>query len=234
MPDQYKAAKTSLVNDLWLPLAIIGGDELFPRRKKQKRMKMFTLTNMDYQEIVAFKNAKLIKREDVIAWNHNYIQAIRLETELGRSKIVCERRFEDEVIDDSQPISADLSCDIFNLDYVSQDPDSVRGRIEREIICGKVLVGLLSNFQSSGFVLLYTTLLDQVDLTLSNLNFPIQHASSYPNPISETGDKVTFIKEVMTSVIREHDYNIHEPREMIISLGNLDNVFSFGFVSLRT
>jgi len=234
MPSPICDVKTSLVNDLWLPLAKKGGDQLFPLRRKHKKMKLFTLTDMNYQEVKAFEDNKLTKREDLVAWNHSHQQAYRLETELGRSKVICEGRFDDAIIIESQVISDDLPCDILNLDYFSQIPINSDGRIEREINAENVLVSLLSNLQIKGFVLLYTTLLDQVNLSLAILSFPLISPPNLPNPICNIDDKVEFIRFTINSILRNNNYLVTESNRMLLDLDNsTDKVFSIGFVSLR-
>lgn len=227
--------KASLVSDLWLPLARKGGDQLYPRLRIHKKMKLFTLTDMHYQEVKAFEDNKLTRREDVVAWNHSHLQAFRLETELGRSKVFCEGRFEDAVYEESEALSSYLPCDILNLDFLSQKPIGSDGRVEREINGENVLVSLLNNLQTKGFVLLYTTILDHIDLNLDRLSFSFNSQSGFPIPARQTDDKIEFIRSAMISTLHNNDYHIDEYDELLIDLDNTtDKVFSIGFVSSRS
>ena len=85
MPSPFQLVKAKFLSELWLPLAKSGGDHLFPLKRKHKGMKLLTLTEMDCQEVNLFEENKLTRKEDVVAWNHSYHEALRLETELGRS-----------------------------------------------------------------------------------------------------------------------------------------------------
>lgn len=235
MPSPVRDVKALLVNDLWLPLVRRGGDQLFPQRRNHKRMKLFTLTDMNYQEVKAFEDNKLTKREDVVAWNHSHLQVYRLETELGRSKVICEGRFDDVINIESQAISDDLPCDILNLDFFSQIPINSDGRIEREINGENILITLLSNLQIKGFILLYTTLLDQVNLSVASLSFPLISPPDFPNPVSNIDDKVKFIRCAINSILCKNNYLVTESSELLIDLDNsADKVFSIGFVSSRS
>lgn len=234
MPPSIPDLKTLLVNDLWLPLAKKGGDQLFPRLRKHKRMKLFTLTDMNYQEVKAFEDNKLTKREDVVAWNHSHQQALRLETELGRSKVFCEGRFDDAVNEESQAILVYFPCDILNLDFLSQKPISFNGRVEREISGENILVSLLNNLQTEGFVLLYTTLLDNIDLSLDSLSFSFNSQTGFPNPARQIDDKIEFIRDTMFSTLHNNNYRVNESDQLLFDLDNSTHkVFSIGVVSLR-
>ena len=95
MPPSIDDVKASLVENLWLPLSQRGGGRLYPRLRKNKKMKLFTLTDIKFQEVLALEDNKLIKREDVVVWTHSFQQAFRLETGLGRNKkVLCEGRLE--------------------------------------------------------------------------------------------------------------------------------------------
>lgn len=235
MPVPVHEVKALLVRDLWLPLAIRGGDQLFPKRRNHKRMKLFTLTNMNYQEVEEFENCRLIKREYIVAWTHSHLEALRLEADLGKSKVMTEGRFDDEINIDSGVISDRLPFDIINLDYFSQLPVNDIGRIEKEINGGQILITLMGNHPIKGFVLLFTTQLDQCDLSFNQLSFPIQQPPGLPNPISNMNDKVEFIKHAINSILLLNNYIIVESNELCISIENSpDLVFSIGFVLLRS
>ena len=84
-----------------------------------------------------------------------------------------------------------------NLDFFSQKPDRMDGRIEREINAGNVLIKLLNEHQAKGFVLLYTTLLDQVDVSLDGLVFSLSTLQGFSNPTRCMDEKVDFIITVI-------------------------------------
>lgn len=236
MPAPIPDPKTLLVNDLWLPLVKSGGDQLFPRLRKHKKMRLFTLTSMNYQEVRAFEENKLTYRKDVVAWTHSYQQKFRLETELGPSEVLCEGRFDDAVNEESQVLLAHFPYHILNLDFSSQKPvNSSNGRIEKEINAVNVLVNLLNNHQTNGFVLLYTTLLDQIDLNSNYLTFPLSVLPAFSNPACNVDDKVEFIRSAVISMLHNNSYKVNGPNELLVDTDNSKiKAFSIGFVSLRS
>ncbi len=232
MPDP----KQILVNDLWLPLVKDGGDQLFPRRRIHKNMKLFTLTDMNYEEIKIFEENKLTKRENIIAWNHSYQQTLRLETELGRSVILSEGRLDDALNEDNQTMPENFACDILNLDFTSQKPiNGAAGRIENEINCGNILISILNNNQMNGFVLIYTTLLDQFDLNPNNIEFTLNTPNAISNPVSNINDKVELIKIAINTLCQNNSYLISNTSDLLSDTNNQAvKLYSMGIVSARS
>jgi hypothetical protein len=233
MPSLPHAIKKLVVNDLWLPLARKGGDHLFPLKRKHKGMKLLTLTDMDHQEVKIFEENKLTKREDVVAWNHSYHQALRLETELGPSKVLSIGRFDDVMNDGGREILDDLPCELLNMDFFSQNPSSAKGRIEKEVNGENIIVERLNKLQVKGFVLFYTTLMDQIDLHITSLAFPLSLLQSFPDPACNLVDKTEFIRNALGSLMHNNNFTVIESSELLIDLDNEDKFFSTGFLSLR-
>jgi hypothetical protein len=231
MLSSIQEAKSIFVDDLWLPLAIIGGDCLFPYRKKHKVMNLFTLTDMDCIEVKKFEANKLIHRENVVAWNPSYQQAIRLETELGKSLVLFDGRFEDIIKGDSQQISSHFPFSILNLDYSSQKPSHSVGRIEKEILGIHILINQLNHYHKDGFVFLYTTLIDQIELRQTLLTFSINPPYRPSDPIIVVSEKVEFIKRAVMSILHNHNYSVTRSQELMLNLKGNENVFSMGIVS---
>ncbi len=170
MPPLFYHAKTKLLGDLWLPLAQKGGEQLFPARKNHKKMRLFTLTDMEYQEIKTFENNRLIKREDVVAWTYSQQQAYRLDTELGRSKVICEGRLDDVTDVEGHSILEYFPCHILNVDFSSQNPSlNIKGRIEKELRGGQLLIALSNRLEVKGFIVFYTTIFDQANLNIADI-----------------------------------------------------------------
>jgi hypothetical protein len=235
MPPSLDDVKTSLLNELWLPLAIRGSHQIFPHRKNHKKMKLFTLTAMHHQEVEAFEDSKLTKREDVVAWHHSYQQSLRLETDLGPSKVLHEGRFDDAIISDGSEISKDLLCDILNLDFLSQQPIVCAiGRIEREINGEAILIRALSASQGSGFILFYTTLLDKLDLCSDNLSFSFNLPLGFSNPVQSIDNKIEFIRIALNSILRNYRYDVSETKDLTIDFDSDSKVFSIGFIVSRS
>lgn len=162
--------KTQLLNDLWLPSAKKGGEVLYPRLKKNKKMKLLSLTDdRNFQEIGIFEEEALITRDRVIAWTNSHLRKLRLETELSPAKVFGTTRYEDSVSGSSFALSEYFPFDIINLDFSSQNPDLESGRIEKEILSLERTVKLQRDNNCAGFVLVYTTLLDSHSLNYQNI-----------------------------------------------------------------
>jgi len=233
MPPTPCEIKTLVVNQLWLPLAIKGGDHLFPLKRKHKEMRLLTLTDMDYQEIKQFEESKLTRRENVVAWNHSYHQALRLETELGPSKVLSIGRFDDVINDGDEEILEDLPCELLNLDFFSQKPSSSTGRIEKELNSENIIVKRLNELQVKGFVLFHSTLIDETDLNITNLNFPLSLLQGFSNPTSILEDKKEFVRNALDSMMHNNNFVVVELAELYIDLEGGKKFFSIGLVSLR-
>jgi hypothetical protein len=235
MPSPFQHVKSKLLNELWLPLAQRGGAQLFPARKKHKKMRLFTLTDIEHQEIKAFEENKLTKREDVVAWTYSQQQAYRLETELGRSKVICEGRLDDVINVDGHMVSESFPCEMLNLDFLSQSPSrNSNGRVEKELRGGQILVGLLKKFEQKGFILFYTTILDESNLTVTNLSFLASLPLGMPNPADDINKKVDFVKEIYSSILQNNNYSLVEATHVILDVDNsTDKIFSLGVLAVR-
>lgn len=237
MPSPYHHAKSKLIGELWLPLAQDGGDLLFPSRKKHKRMRLFTLTDLNYHEIKIFEDKKLTKREDVVAWTYSQQQAYRLETELGRSKIICEGRLDDGIGEDGRAVSDVFPCEILNLDFLSQNPTiNSNGRIERELCSAQVLVKLLGQLNSKGLILFYTTILNGCNLEINNLKFSFPLTlEGIPNFADNLDKKIGFISGTFSSVVRNYNFSLVNMNHATLDIENSPNkIFSLGILAYRS
>lgn len=236
MPLPYHFAKSKMLSEMWLPLSQIGGEHLFPARKKHKRMRLFTLTDMEYQEIRALEDNKLTKREDVVAWTYSQQQAYRLDTELGRSKVICEGRLDDVVTIEGHSIIENFPCHILNIDFSSQNPSlNSRCRIEKELRGGQLLIRLLNSLELKGFVLFYTTIFDQTGLNVADLPFPVVPPLNVPNPADDVAKKAKFVQDILSSVIQYNNFSIVDARHIVLDIDNSnDKVFSLGILASRS
>ena len=236
MPLPYHFAKSKLLSEVWLPLSQRGGEQLFPARKKHKKMRLFTLTDMEYQEIRNFEDNKLTKREDVVAWTYSQQQAYRLDTELGRSKVICEGRLDDVATLEGHSIVESFPCHILNIDFSSQNPSlNSKGRIEKELRGGQLLIRLLNSLELKGFVLFYTTIFDQTSLNVADLPFPVIPPLDVPNPADDLVKKTKFVQDILSSVIQNNNFSIVDAIHIGLDIDNSnDKVFSFGILASRS
>lgn len=212
--------KNKLIEELWIPKAIKGGSIFYPRLI-YKKMKLLTLTNDEnFEEVGKFMENKLTHKQLVIAWNHDRIKAIRLETEGIANKTLGATRYEDSIVTSSHQIFDHFPFDIINLDFSSQEPEPENGRIENEIL------GLEKTIQMQkergqdlkGFVLIYTTLINSIELNCETIiqncdRTRIQGWSGLslngfnPNATDQM-EKIRIIETVLNQLSSKYNYNI--------------------------
>lgn len=210
--------KNRLINELWLLNVKRGGNIFYPR-KKNKKMKLLTLTNdRNFQEIIRFEEENITTREYVVVWTHSHIKKLRLETELSPAKVLGATRYERSTSSSSFSISELFPFDVINLDFSSQDPDLESGRIEKEIQSLEKTIGLQREYERAGFILIYTTLLNSNNLnyesiaTVSNTIYvpgwsglSLEEFSSH---IADQKEKMRCVESVMSEICSKYNYNV--------------------------
>jgi len=210
--------KNQLIDTLWLPIVKRGGDIFYPRLRKNKKMKVLTLTNdRNFQEIKKFIENNLTTKERVFVWNHSLIKKLRLETELSPAIVLGTTRYEDSISSSSFSLRTYFPFDVINLDFSSQDPDLERGRIEKEIQSLEKTVKSQKEKGNERFVLIYTTLLNSNNLdyrSIVNRSNAIQVArwsglslESFPSSIVDPIEKVECISTVLSKICLKFDYD---------------------------
>ena len=211
--------KDQLINELWLPYIKRGGDIFYPRLKKNKRMKLLTLTSdKNFQEIFTFQKNNLTDKEYIFAWTYSHIKKLRLETELSPAKIFGAIRYDNSASSSSFPISSYFPFDIINLDFSSQDPGLESGRIEREIESFERTIKLQREESGVNFIIIYTTLLNSNNLSYKSIamasnNIPISGwpgltLNEFPSKIKEQKEKMRCIEAVLAKLCLKYNYNI--------------------------
>ncbi len=235
MPD-YNQIKTQLVRDLWFPTIKNGGDILYPRLRKNKKMKVLTLTaDTNFEEITAIVNNKLTIKERTVVWTQSYIKKIRLETKISPLIVFGGIRYEDSISSSSFPLNDHLPFDVINLDFSSQDPSFDAGRVEKEIISLEKTIRMQKNRNSDNFILIYTTILNSHHLNLTfiyNSSDTCQvtgwqglTTSEYPPDISDNNQKINCIESILGKISQKYNYN-YNPTKRNISLNGDKIVFS--------
>lgn len=233
MPTLLQEIKISLLNDLWLPLVVDGGEALYPRRSNNKAMKLFTLTERYHQETDTFEQSNLIVKADIIAWHHSYRIAWVLEADLGRHAKVCHGRFDRALLSPNQDTIDNLNCDIINLDYTSQPENNLDGRVERELNNIAKIISIHRDFVSKGYILLYTTVLDGEPIDVAALSFPY----TMPLMAAQTTDadegKALSVENIVSAVIQGSGYRVAKTDKRLMAYTEGLYVFSVGFLVLR-
>ncbi len=235
MPD-YNQIKTQLVRDLWFPTIKNGGDILYPRLKKNKKMKVFTLTtDTNFEEIVTLVSNKLTQREAISAWTYSHIKKVRLETDIAPSAVFGTSRYEDSISSASFPLNDCFPFVVTNLDFSSQDPPFDDGRVEKEIISVEKTIKLQKNRNNDNFVLIYTTILNSNNLNLTVLcsaSDTIQVSGwqgltidGFPSNISDNNQKINCIEIILGKMAQKYNYHCNF-NKMNMSLNGEKIVFS--------
>jgi hypothetical protein len=119
------------------------------------------------------------------------------------------------------------------MDFLSQRPNNSLKRIENEINVENIVVRRLDELAVKGFVLLYTTLMDQIVLDTANLSFPLSLLPTFSNPASSMEDKMEFVRIALRSVMQNNNFNLVEAQEVSADLNDGNKAFSIGFISMR-
>jgi hypothetical protein len=217
MPD-YNQIKTQLVRDLWFPTIKNGGKILYPRLRKNKQMKVFTLTtDTNFEEITTLMSNKLTQKERIIAWTQSQFKQFRLETNISLYIVFGGARYEDSISSLSFPLGNHLPFDVTNLDFSSQDPSFDEGRVEKEIISLEKTIKLQKNRYNNNFILIYTTILNSNNLNLAlicSASDAIQVTgwqgltlAEYPSNISDNIQKINCIENLLGKIIQKYNYH---------------------------
>lgn len=218
-----------LIDSLWLPTAQKWGDTVRPSRKKNKRMKLLTLTSdVSFREVAKFEEGELTRREHVVAWNYSHIKKLRLETEISPAKVFGPPRYENCASSSSFPIKEYFPFDVINLDFSSQDPSLEAGRIEQEIGSVEDTIKLQKAKGGDSFVLVYTTVLnsnalDYESIVQTSNNMPMSgwsglHSEEFPGRIGKQDEKMRCIETVVSKICSKYGYN-YETEVKAISIG---------------
>lgn len=155
--------KDHLLENLWCPICIEGGAIFYPRLRKNKRMKIFSLTNdSNFSEISKLIEHKLIEEGAHLIWASTSIKKLRLETEL--SEKVLHGFFQDEPhLAIPHFLEEDFPKDILNIDFSSQNLELLEGDICKELEGVEGLIQLEKEKDMEGFIIIYTTILNEED-----------------------------------------------------------------------
>ncbi|MHA1267871.1 MAG: hypothetical protein ACTSRS_21755 [Candidatus Helarchaeota archaeon] len=240
---EINTVKDLLIDRLWLKSVLKGGKEFFPRLRKNKNMKMLTLTNDDnYNEINRFIEKKLTVTRLIYAWNHDRFKALRLETEGKAKRILGPTRFEETIVTSEDEIIDKFPFDILNLDFSSQDPESEVGRLERELLGLEKTIKLQKEKQHDkrGYVLIFTTLINsrQVncqtlidncrDIRVQGWNGNLRFEGN-PVDVTEQTKKVEIIESILDQLSNKYNYYL-ELEKIEIELNKGKSILSIAAI----
>ena len=233
--------KAKLVENLWIEVAKQAGDIFYPRLRKNKNMRLLTLTtDINFREIIELTDKNLTKKELIVAWTHSHIKKFRLETEIAPAKVLGSKRYEHSISTSSFALGEYFPFDIINLDFFSQEPLVESGRVEREIQGLEKTIKLQKDNGSKGFALIYTTLLNSNSLNLLSIitasnNIRTQgwsglRINGYPQNIPGNQEKTNCLKDILQTISTKYGYNtqlekfiidVHEQQKDVCSIAGL-------------
>lgn len=209
--------REQLIEELWIPIIKEAGAHFY-RRRKNKKMKLFTLTDgVAFRELIRLEEEKLIQRGDAVLWVNNMIKAVRAETE-ARGIVLSGSICDEAVLDVSGQLNPSFPCDILNLDFSSQEPDSNNSSIEKELEKAEHFINLQNQKHCNGFVVLQTMIINTAALNRDGVkrgsDAMLENGwngltvANFTQPVSDNSQKFDFIKHVLQSLCQKYKYRI--------------------------
>jgi len=228
----------NLIDQLWLPLIKKAKTIIYPRRRKNARMKLLTLTDgIEPKEIFILEQNNLIERDNAVAWVNGMQKRARIESE--SIECIDGSVYDQSFVGDSCPLNIHFPFDIM------QDPVNESGRIEGEIQKIEKIISLQQNRGCRKFVLIYTTLIDTYPLDISII---IQNSDSVTveswngfnlnqneNMANNCEDKGTILRDVIEQLAEKYGYSIQGPIKHIPEqfLNDSKQSFSIGIIMVK-
>lgn len=209
--------RDQLIEELWLPMVKEGGTHFYSRRKN-KQMKLFTLSNgVVFNELIRLEVENLIQRGDAILWVSNMIKAVRAETE-SRGAVLSGSICDEAILGATCQLNSFFPRDILNLDFPSQDPNSNGSRLERELEKAEQFMSLQNRKHCTGFVLLLTTVINNeaINGNIVKNGSDAMHEDgwgglalgNFPQPVADNNQKPDFIKHILQSLCPKYKYRV--------------------------
>lgn len=231
MSYNFHIYKSQLVDNLWLDMVLKLGNLISPRKKKSnKELKLLTLTNVNnLDEVVKFTEGKIIKRSEVFGWNSKTIPKMRLEGE-GFRVVGGPTKFEKAICSD-QDLRENFLFDIINLDYTSQNPEKIEGRLEDELNSIEQAIFLKYghvNSDKTYYGILFTTMINNCNVDLLKINEnscdirpPVWTGytfNTFIDPLTDIQDKIQLIQMIFQQLEDKYSYTINHMCESSVIL----------------
>lgn len=226
--------KDHLITELWLPIAVEGGAKFYPRLHKNKKMKLFSLTNdRNFTEIIIFEQQKLIQGVDAVAWVSTPNKRWRLESESVCS-VLDGDIYSVSLLDSSCQLSNNFPFDIINFDFSSQDICSESKRIEREIEGLEKAINLQNQKGCVQFILLYTSILESNSIDKSNIirfsdsirinEWQGLNLDNFPQAVSDKSMKKAFVEEILRKIGQKYGYSNIKSNNVTLTISTSSDI----------
>lgn len=209
--------KVRLIDELWLPKIREVAAILYPKRKKHAKLRFFTLSDgISFNDIMKYESENLILRADTAVWIiSDFHKRLRVEIE-NVGGILEGDILSDTICDTSSQLCTVFPRDIINLDFSTQQSNSVVQRIKAEIICLEKNINLQNQKGVQSFLLLFTSIFDALPVEINPL---IQDSnalqmqgwiglslSSFPQNISDKSQLEEFLKASVMQICQKYGY----------------------------
>ncbi len=209
------AIKNQLIDEMWLPIAERAGRTFRPHLKKNKKMKVLTLTNdKNFREVIELVRHKITRKDLIYGWHKARATAFRLEVEGKMATVFPGMTYEDSLETETHEITNEFPFDIINLDFSSQNPERINGRIEREIRSLEKTLKVQTELDVDGMALIYTTLLDSANISTTKIKansdginvsgWPGLRFNGIPATISQEDKKTRCLKDILEQFINKY------------------------------
>jgi len=206
MPD-IDSLKIELLDKLWLPKAKEARSLIYPKRRNNARMSLFTLTDgISLREILKLEEENLIQKENVVAWVRTMNKRWRVEAE-SVGCVLHGDVYDGPFLGPSCEVATRIPFDIINLDFESQQPTSKQGRIENEIEKLAKIISLQGQKGCNKFVLIYTTFVDIYDINAKGIveEFGL-NLNGFANTVTDAAHKQSFLRVLFEKLIQKNAY----------------------------
>jgi len=234
--------RDQLIEELWLPMVKEGGTHFYSRRKN-KQMKLFTLSNgVVFNGLIRLEVENLIQRGDAILWVSNMIKAVRAETE-SRGAVLSGSICDEEILGATCQLNPFFPRDILILDFPSQDPNSNGSRLERELEKVEQFMSLQNRKHCTGFVLLFNTVINNeaINGNIVKNNSDAMHEDgwgglalgNFPQPVADNNQKPDFIKHILQSLCPKYKYRVLKIVHAVKIIDNNQQLVSVAGIFVR-
>lgn len=238
------ALKDRLIDELWLPKIKEVAAIFYPRRKKNFKLRLFTLSDgINFNEIMKFESEKLIIRTDMAVWIiSDFHKRARVEIE-NVGDILEGDILSDTICDSTSQLCNIFPCDIINLDFSTQQSNAIQ-RIKSEIICIEKNINLQNQKGAQNFLLLFTSIFDMLPVevnqivqdsnTIQTQGWTGLSLSSFPQSVNDKNQLEELLKISVRQICQKYGYQNVVIVTLSIDIPNCqDKLFSMAMVVKR-
>jgi hypothetical protein len=235
--------KDELISRLWLPKAREAGSVIYPRRRRNTHMRMFTLSDgLDLSEVCKLEDANLIMREECVAWVCSMNKRWRVESE-NIGMVIDGHVYDPSFLRPSCPLVRHFPFDILNLDFGSQDTEMVKGRMETEMMIFERFIRIQQERGQSRFLVIltipiYSCSLDCARVVRESNGMKVDAwgglgSHDYTQNVEGQSEKTDFIQAIAEIVAQKYGYSCRSGLVPLLCSDRGRIIFSMAGVLVR-